>query len=490
MRLSSILLASLLVLTGCAPSQTNDQLLALEQGQDVFTQTLNWENCGDGFECATAGAPLDWLAKESQFIPIALIRSANAADKPVIFVNPGGPGVSGVQWMRDGYNTLGSADLREQFQLVAFDPRGVEDSAGVSCPTQSIKDTLYYEQSPHPYGSQADIDYSIQLLKDFAEDCQSSGFDTAYFNTQQAARDLELLRVLVGADALNYLGFSYGTLLGATYAALFPDRVGKLVLDGAINPLLSESESLLSQVAGFDSTFRAYLADCIQQLQCPFTGEVDSAILVVANFLQERERATLPTQLDRELSLQATLAGIIAALYSEDSWQFLSQAFAEALDGDGTTFLLLADFYNNRELERGYTSNLNEANLAISCADSRIQESEAAALEPQFLAASAVFGKYFLLPHLACVNWPEGKSQVELDFSVTLANPPLVVGTTGDPATPYAQAVALSELLHGARLLTLRADRHTAYGSSTCIDAIVEAYFRGEDIGSGNQTCN
>ncbi len=490
MRLSAMLTASLLLLTGCAPAQTNDPILRLEQGQDVLAQVLTWENCEDGFECAVVGAPLDWLAEDSDFIPISLIRKADSGDKPIIFVNPGGPGVSGVDWMRSGYETVGSTELRDQFQLIAFDPRGVGDSAGVTCPNQSIKDTVYYSQSPHPFGSEADIAYSREVMGAFAADCQKIGFDTAFFNTQQTARDLELLRIVSGSESLNYLGFSYGTLLGSTYAALFPDKVGKLVLDGAINPLMTESEMLLGQVAGFDSTFRAYLADCIEKVQCPFNKDVESAITLVAQFLEDRESSTLPTQLDRELSLQATLAGIIAALYSEESWVYLSQAFDEALDGDGTTFLLLADFYNNRELERGYTSNLNEANLAISCADNRIPESEAKALDPKFAQASAVFGKYFAQPHLACESWPEGKSRVDLDFGVKLANAPLVVGTTGDPATPYSQAVALSELLDGAVLLTLKADRHTAYGSNTCIDAIVEAYFRGEDIGTGDKTCN
>lgn len=490
MRLSSILMASLLLLTGCTPAQTNDPILRLEQGQDVMTQQLSWESCNDGFECAVVGAPLDWLAEDSDFIPISIIRKSDSADKPVIFVNPGGPGVSGVDWMRSGYDTVGTPELRDQFQLIAFDPRGVGDSAGVTCPTQSVKDAVYYAQSPHPFGSEQDMAYSREVLGAFAKDCQELGFDTAFFNTQQTARDLELLRVVVGADSLNYLGFSYGTLLGSTYAALFPDKVGKLVLDGAINPLLTEGEMLVGQVAGFDSTFRAYLADCLEKVQCPFNKDVDSAITLVAQFLEDRESKTLPTQLDRELSLQATLAGIIAALYSEESWVYLSQAFDEALDGDGTTFLLLADFYNNRELERGYTSNLNEANLAISCSDNRILESESEALDPKLAQASAVFGKYFAQSHLACEDWPAAKSTVALDFTAKLANAPLVVGTSGDPATPYAQAVALSELLDGAVLLTLKADRHTAYGSNTCIDAIVEAYFRGEDIGTGDKTCN
>jgi pimeloyl-ACP methyl ester carboxylesterase len=156
---------------------------------------------------------------------------------------------------------------------------------------------------------------------------------------------------------------------------------------------------------------------------------------------------------------------------------------------DGTTLLLLADFYNDRDVVDGYTSNLNEANLAISCSDSRVKDSEVEELNRQMVEASLVFGKYFSHPNLACQSWPEGKSQVGLDYTVKLANPPLVVGTTGDPATPYSQAVSLSELLDGATLLTFRGEGHTAYGSNSCVNAIVDAYFRGEELGSGNKTC-
>lgn len=488
MRLRAILAASVLVLTGCS-AEVSDPIESIKAGQDPFSQEVVWTDCEDGFECAVIGAPLDWLNPSDDVIPLKLIRSSSASGKPVIFVNPGGPGVSGVNWMRDGYEYIGTEDLRSQFQLVSFDPRGAGDSAGVSCPDQELKDTIYYEQSPHVYGSEEDLAYSRELLALYAQDCLAQGFDPSYFNTQMAARDLELMRALVGDVELNYLGFSYGTELGSTYAALFPDRVGNMVLDGAIDPTISDAESLMGQVVGFDSAFRAYLEDCLTRLNCPFVGDVDTAIGVVANFLEERESSALPTQLDRDLSLSATLTGIIAALYSKDSWIYLTQAFVEALDGDGTTMLMLADFYNDRDIADGYLSNQNEANLAIGCADGRIESEGIEALNARFVEASAVFGKYFQHPDLACENWPKGKSEVELDFTVKLANPPLVVGTTGDPATPYAQAVALSELLDGATLLTLEGEGHTAYGQNICIDAIVEAYFRGEDIGEGNKTC-
>ena len=484
MRLRALMAIGLLVLSGCTPVASE----GVKSIEDVFAQEIRWEQCEGNFQCAEVQAPLDWLNPASEFITIALMRNSSASDKPPIFINPGGPGVSAIKWMREGYESIGSKELRSEFQLVAFDPRGVGESTAVKCSSEELKDKVYYVPSPHAFGSDADIAYSREVLKEFADSCLG-GIDTAYLNTQQSARDLDLLRQLFDLEQLDYLGFSYGTLLGSTYAALFPDRVGKFVLDGAIDPTLSEGEMLLSQVQGFDAAFRSYLADCLTKLNCPFKRDVDSALQVVQDLLLKIETTPMQTQIRRELSIQAALSGIIAALYSQESWIYLTQALTEALDGDGTTLLLLADYYNDRDIESGYTSNLNEANIAISCADGRVPEAEAAELNRRFVEASQVFGKYFTHPNLACEPWPTGKSQVELDFSVPLANGPLVVGTTGDPATPYTQAVALSELLSGATLLTLKGEGHTAYGTNVCIDAIVEAYFRGQNIGTGNKTC-
>ena len=487
MRTKALLLSTALLLAGCSPVATD--LSTIDSLDEVLTQQVVWTPCEGSFECSEIAAPLDWLNPTENFITLAMMRDTAASSKPAIFVNPGGPGVSAIKWMREGYDSIGSADLRSDFQLVAFDPRGVGESSAVSCSSVEKKDAVYYGQSPYPFGSAEDIEYSRKVLSEFALSCQETGFDVAYFNTQQAARDLELMRELVGGEKLDYLGFSYGTLLGSTYAALFPDKVGHLVLDGAIDPQLSESDMLLDQVSGFDKAFRAYLEDCLATNECPFKGSVDQALFVVEDFLEKVETTPLQTQVDRKLTINSALSGIFAALYSKDSWQYLTQAFQEALTGDGTTMLLLADYYNDRDVTDGYLSNLNEANLAISCADSRITEEEAIGLNDEFLVASEVFGKYFAFPSLSCESWPEGKSLVTLDFTQKLASAPLVIGTTGDPATPYEQAVALSELLEGAVLLTFEGEGHTAYGSNVCVDAIVEAYFRGEDIGTGNKTC-
>ena len=489
MRIRSLVILSVLLLTGCAPAVSDDPLSQVQAGLPVLEQVTSWSDCESGFECAVIAAPLDWTKDTGEFIEIALTRNAAAKDLPVLLVNPGGPGVSGVKWLKEGYESIGTQSLRSKFQLVGFDPRGTGASNGVQCLDAELKDQLYYGQSEFPFGSTQDLEWSTKLLSEFAQSCQKVGFDTGYFTTQQAARDLELIRSLLGSQQLDYLGYSYGTELGSVYAALFPDKVGRMVLDGAIDPQTTEGENLIGQIAGFDNALRQYLADCLTQSGCPFTGTVDDGIAKIASFLLERESKTLTTQVDRELGLNAAISGIIAALYSKDSWQYLSQAFVEAFKGDGTTMLLLADFYNDRDVTGGYLSNVNEANLAISCADNRITEDEVLGLQPQIENASVVFGKYFAFPHLSCADWPDGIGKQDLDFSIPLATGPLIVGTTGDPATPYAQAVALSKLLDGATLLTFQGEGHTAYGTNECVDALVDAYFDGQDFTQEELRC-
>ncbi|NDA13472.1 MAG: alpha/beta hydrolase, partial [Actinobacteria bacterium] len=348
---------------------------------------------------------------------------------------------------------------------------------------------LLYSNSGYEYGSEQDLVVSEALMLEFAESCQTRGPSTAYFNTQQTARDMDLIRELLGMEELNYLGFSYGTELGANYAALFPDRVGKFVLDGAVDPTMDSSTKLLGQIRGFDGALRAYLTACLDTpAYCPFDGDIDSAMARIAGFLQAREVRPLETTIDRELGISAALAGMIVTLYSQDSWIYLSQAFDEAFNGDGTFFVYLADFYNDRDPDGGYISNINEANFAINCADDAVTEA-GPDLDQEIREASVVFGRYFAGPDISCTGWPEGIGMQSLDFSVPLANSPIVIGTTGDPATPYQQAVSLAEILDGAKLLTLKGEGHTAYGDNSCIDSLVDAYLEGQDLGEGDLTC-
>ncbi len=485
MRLRALLLACALTLSGCAAI---DQIVpAPTPTGAVDEQDLIWSDCSDGFECAKIFAPLDWTAETGEFVQIQLMRKIGTEDLPPILVNPGGPGSTATKWLRDGYDTVGTSWLRENFQVLAFDPRSVGESTAVECTDLELKDEVLYGQSPYPYGSEEDLEFSKELVKRFAESCQKSGPSPAYFNTQQTARDMDLIRILFGQEQLNFLGYSYGTELGATYAALFPDRVGKFILDGAVDPNADPGTQLLGQVRGFDKALRAYLADCLTQTACPFSGDVDSAMGVIASFLQARETVPLPTDSERTLGIQPAISGMIVTLYSQESWQYLSQAFDGAFDGDGTIFLLLADFYNDRNPDGGYLTNINEANFAISCAD-RAVAPERKELSVDIEKASVVFGRYFSSPDISCTGWPEGIGMEKLDYNVELANRPMVIGTTGDPATPYEQAQALAELLDG-QLLTLTGEGHTAYGSNRCVNSLVDAYLEGLDLGTTNLNC-
>ena len=488
MRLSGLALSVLLVLTGCT-AQVPSPIEQVQSGVDFSQQQISWEACDPGFECSEVAVPLDHLNPDGQVFEIALIRKAGTDNLPPLLINPGGPGASGVAYVRDSYESLGTEKLRSDFQLIGFDPRGVGESAPVICSDLDLKDQVYYEESGFPLGSEQDLEVSKDLLERFAASCQESGFDVSYFNTQQAARDMDVIRSALGVEKLNYLGFSYGTELGATFIALFPERVGRFVLDGAVDPTLSSGESTVSQVEGFDKAFRTYLADCLAQASCPFAGTVDDALKRVDELLSDLQTTKLASQYDREVGLTVALYGIFAALYSQASWTYLTQAFEEAFQGDGSTLLLLADFYNDKDPEGGYLSNINEANTAINCADERVAPEDFAMVKQAALDASQVFGKYFAYPELGCLGWPQGKSMVEIDYTVDLEVGPLVIGTTGDPATPYQQAVSLAKLLNGATLLTFQGEGHTAYGSDTCVNDYVENYLLGENLGSAELIC-
>jgi pimeloyl-ACP methyl ester carboxylesterase len=217
---------------------------------------------------------------------------------------------------------------------------------------------------------------------------------------------------------------------------------------------------------------------------------VDDALKRVDELLLDLQTTKLATQYDREVGLTVALYGIFAALYSQASWTYLTQGFEEAFQGDGSTLLLLADFYNDKDPEGGYLSNINEANTAINCADERVAPEDFEMVKQAALDASNVFGKYFAYPELGCLGWPQGKSMVEIDYSVGLDIGPLVIGTTGDPATPYQQAVSLAKILSGATLLTFQGEGHTAYGSDPCVNEFVEEYLLGQNLTTSELRCD
>lgn len=495
----SIAVISVWLLSGCAPSvapSVSESAQAATSMSAYYNQKVNWAPCGDRLLCGAVKVPLDWSHHNTKSISLAAVYYKATGDAPLgtIIMNPGGPGASGYDWIKDSADMFGTAKLRAAYNVLGFDPRGVGRSMPVACLNAKATDDFLYGDSGYLVGSAKDLAASIASLKKFVAACQrNTGSNLKYVDTVSTAKDLDILRAVMGDAKLNYLGYSYGTQIGATYAALFPKRTGHLVLDGAIDPTVSDNTQSVNQLKGFDSALRAYLTKCVTTVECPFVGTVEQGLVRIKKFLRGLELKPIQTSNGRELTVWAAQTGMIMTLYSDSYWQYLSQAFTEAFGGDGTTFLELADFYNDRDSSGKYTTNLMEANIAISCLDSRSDSSMTAmkAQNKRMLAASPTLGRYWQYGALSCSLWPYPVVKHPSNYSAKGSAPIVVVGTTGDPATPYSQAVSLAnKVLDNGFLVTYNGEGHTAYGrSNSCVNDAVDNFFINDAVPTVDPNC-
>ncbi len=495
----SIAVVSVWLLSGCTPSVTpsvSESAQAATSMSAYYNQKVTWTACGDRLFCGAVKVPLDWSHHNTKSISLAAVYHKATGDAPLgtIIMNPGGPGASGYDWIKDSADMFGTAKLRAAYNILGFDPRGVGRSMPVACLNAKATDEFLYGDSGYPVGSAKDLAASIVSMKKFVAACQrNTGSSLKYVDTVSTAKDLDVLRAVMGDQKLNYLGYSYGTQIGATYAALFPKRTGHLVLDGAIDPTVADETQSINQLKGFDSALRAYLNKCLKTSDCPFTGTVDDGLVSIKKFLRGLELNPIQTSNGRELTVWAAQTGMIMTLYSDSYWQYLSQAFTEAFGGDGTTFLELADFYNDRDSSGKYTTNLMEANIAISCLDSRADSSMSAmkAQNRRMIAASPTLGRYWQYGALSCSLWPYGVVKHPSSYSAKGSAPIVVIGTTGDPATPYSQAVSLAtKVLDNGYLVTFNGEGHTAYGrSNACVDDAVDNFFINSTVPTVDPNC-
>ncbi len=444
-----------------------------------YQQDVNWADCEQIFECASVQVPLDYAKPDGQAIRLSVLR--RPADVPAerrgsLLFNPGGPGVAAIPYVENASKVF-DRTLLNHFDIIGLDPRGVGSSSPIDCVSDSDLD-VYLASDPDPDTSK-EIKANTALLRAFGEGCQQrTGALLAHVSTEDAARDMDILRALVGDKRVNYLGFSYGTFLGATYADLFPRRVGRMVLDGAIDPTSSVREAALDQAKGFQTALEAYVGDCVSSPDCPLGTDADAALARVHDLLEQLDANPLPGAGNRQLTEGLAVLGIIFPLYSKDYWPLLSSALSAALAGDGSQLLALADAYSNRGVT-GYTGNAQEAILAVSCLDqpSSITVRKVRASIAMFERASPVFGEASAWVQYACSQWPVKSSATAAALHARGAAPIVVVGTTRDPATPYAEAVALAHQLQSGVLLSRNGDGHTAYRSgSPCIDAAIDSY--------------
>ncbi|MGH3690003.1 MAG: alpha/beta hydrolase [Microbacterium sp.] len=457
-----------------------------------YSQELEWTQCGVGFDCTDVTAPLDWEDPGKGDITLSVVRH-RAEGTPVgsLLTNPGGPGASGVDLILNSLDFAVGADLIENFDVIGFDPRGVGASTAVTCYDAPEMDDYLYGI---PAAARGTAEWEAELLdshKAFAEACDANSDGILpYITTINAARDMDLIRAVLGDKQLNYLGYSYGTFLGATYAKLYPEKAGRLVLDGAIDPAVPGLEVGATQALGFESALRAYMQNCLDSGECPFNGTVDEAMSDLGALLASVDSRPLKSGDGRMLGADSLMTAIISALYSQDSWGYLTQALDEALQGDPTSAFFLADFYNGRE-NGAYADNSAEAFRAYNCMDYPVENDPAAeaATNAKIAAGAPTIAPYWTGPD-SCSVWPYPPTGTRGEIKAEGAGPILVIGTTNDPATPYEWSESLAKQLEEGVLITRVGEGHTGYNKgNACVDDAVEAFLLDDVVPEDGLRC-
>lgn len=460
-----------------------------------YGQTLVWENCAEG-RCSWLTVPLDYDDPDGETIQLRVSRAAasGSADQRLgsLVVNPGGPGVPGLD-----YAAYLSASLEKKvsraYDMVGFDPRGVGQSAPISCLTGAQTTRwLRTDLTPDTPAERATVMRRAQQL---ADGCLRRSPEIArHVGSDDTVRDLDILREALGDSTLNLLGYSYGTYLGTRYAELFPERVGRFVLDGAVDPSLDIMQVSREQSDGFQLAVTRFAKDCSGRPACPWRGDTKAVLRGLNALLDGLETHPLPTDRARRLVQAEAITAVFYAMYSPSLWPTLRTALRQAVAGDGLGLAEMAAFASDELAPNRYGSNMASAFPAIACWDAPAAP-DSAGLE----AAAAEWSRRAAVPQLAqAMSWSNAPCSVWYGHSTVAPAPAdsattapiLIVGGTYDPATPYRWARALNRQLPTSTLLTYRGDGHTVYGGgSPCVDGIVDDYLVTGVLPKAGTTC-
>jgi len=446
-----------------------------------YEQKLAWKGCGGDFQCADLEVPLDYDAPSGDTLTIAVIKLPAGGDKlGSLVLNPGGPGGSGVDYARAARFVVDDA-VRERYDVVGFDPRGVGRSDAVVCLNDAQTDAfIAADGTPDDDAELATLEAESQK---FADACEAkSAALLPHIGTRDAARDIDVLREALGDDTLNWLGASYGTFLGATYADLFPDKVGRMVLDGALDPTLSNEELAHGQAKGFEVALERFVEDCQKQADCPLPREgVEAGVARIQQFFADLDAQPIPTgDAERPLTEALGINAVLSYLYFPPfDWEQLRFGLQLAFEGDGSVLLSMLDQRLERSENGTYKYNPYSSFLSISAIDrpDRPTAEQSAQLAEEWGKEAPVFGPVLAWGNLVFSTWPVEAVDAPKEIVAEGTGPILVVGTTYDPATPYPWAQSLAKQLDGGVLLTRVGDGHTAYGmGSSCIDDAIDTY--------------
>jgi pimeloyl-ACP methyl ester carboxylesterase len=453
---------------------------------------VSWSDCGGGFECGSVDVPRDYADPLGPVVRLALIR-LEASDPThrigSLVVNPGGPGESGIDFVRQAATAIFSPEIRARFDIVGFDPRGVGSSTPVHC-----LDTLdHFVPQDATAATPAGLADLLGGAKAFAQQCGQRNADLLpHLATADVARDLEQIRAAVGDEQLTYLGFSYGTLIGEDYASLFPAHVRALALDGVVDPSLGEAAVREDQAVAFEGSLDRFLADCAAHPSCAFYsgGHPGAAFDALMRQIERHPMAT-PRLTNREpVGPTQAWDAVTQALYARASWPVLAEALAQAQEGDGSLLLLMGDPLRGRNSDGSY-SNLIDAYDAVTCLDWPSPRDPAAysAMASRFTAAAPRVGRLLAFNDVECAYWPVPPARVPAPVAAPGAPPIVLVGSTGDPATPYAWAQAVARQLSSAVLVTRVGEGHTGYLVSACVRDAIDAYLLDRSVPAVGLRC-
>jgi pimeloyl-ACP methyl ester carboxylesterase len=482
-----VALAAALVVAGCAQSGTpvaqghgttpRQHLATATSSSTTTTSTtqppvtpIAWSPCNGNLQCGNLVVPLDYAHPDGSTISIAVAR--HPAEEPVarigsLVIDPGGPGVSGINDMAYELGVL-TPQLLDDFDIVMFDPRGVERSDPVTCGA----DTGSAPSDPAPVTASQQA-ATIAGLKQFAAACEKNSASVLpYVGTVDVARDMDRLRQALGDTGLTYMGQSYGTLLGLTYAALFPTHIRAMVLDSVIDPALSFNQITAGQADGFEGVLNAFFTWCAASPDCAWHTGTDPTATLQA-LLTAAATAPAPAGGGSTVGVGQLYDALLEDLYSQSDWPQLGQALADDTAGDGAPAAAQSNQYNT-----GGSDNADDAGTAIDCLDHPVSHDLATydTLADSLQVSAPIFGPLRAWGEAGCAVWPVPPTRTVGPVAAPGSPPILVVGTTNDPATPYAWAVSVAKELDHGVLLTHDGDDHVAYFYSACVRADVQTY--------------
>jgi pimeloyl-ACP methyl ester carboxylesterase len=444
-----------------------------------YAQEINWQSCNQDFQCATLAVPIDYSKLSTGTFEIALLKYEARTSKKIgsLIVNPGGPGGSGVDYAYAAEYIFSPAIL-DRYDIVGFDPRGVSRSAPIRCLNDEELDTN--NNSDSKPDNEKEFQQLISDTKKYVEICKDKNKHLTSYSTANVARDMDILREVVGDKQLNYMGKSYGTYLGTLYAHFFPEKVGKVVLDGAVDPTISNFQQALTQAVGFDHAFTSFAKNCSTKANCPLPAGEGAAIAEMQNLFEIAAKNPLPTKSSkRSLSETMMVLGTASAMYeSETGWPKLRKAIGQAQKGNGDEFLKLADEYTGRQSDGSYPNNEFDSGAVIDCLD--VDEPRTVAQIKSdakvFAEEAPLFGPYLAYGGLTCKYFEQSQEVTIIPTKTDI--PIVVIGTTGDPATPYEWAKGLSNLLTNSHLISLTGEGHTGQGQgNACVDDQIDDFY-------------